>query len=266
MPNHNCCVAICKPRNKRDDVKFIKFPADSILADKWKLVVGRESGFKVTRNTRICSLHFVSGRRSYEPNSIDYIPSIFPVKTVSQIQIFTPVTENGCTVQHMPTYIHSLPSQDGPSTAQYEKMSTNKKLKLFHTQSTPADVECEPDICPANNNFILHLTSNETCMKSENSANQTELRNHEIEKIYETNTRLLNEVQRLKTQMLKISRTQFQAEKTETEIVESSNISDVYFDFEAKNYPTSSPSDITSLKAMFTFSLGEVVKSFDTIR
>jgi len=80
MPNHYCCVLTCKmsKRNAGTDVRFIKFPVDPKLLEKWRAVIGRGPDFPISQSTRICSKHFVSGRRSLNPSSEDYIPSVFP--------------------------------------------------------------------------------------------------------------------------------------------------------------------------------------------
>jgi len=65
-------------RNAGTDVRFIKFPVDPKLLEKWRAVIGRGPDFPISQSTRICSRHFVSGRRSLNPSSEDYIPSVFP--------------------------------------------------------------------------------------------------------------------------------------------------------------------------------------------
>ena len=78
MPRHYCCVPHCHSLNKRDKVSFIRFPKNEELTKQWMLAVGRGPGFNITKNTRICSKHFVTGKRSYCPELTDYVPSLFP--------------------------------------------------------------------------------------------------------------------------------------------------------------------------------------------
>ena len=76
------CVAIgCANRSsKRSKLSFYRFPA-AIKRDKWL----------PTKHSWLYSAHFVSGRKSEDPLSPDYVPSVFefiagPVKRKSKIE------------------------------------------------------------------------------------------------------------------------------------------------------------------------------------
>lgn len=79
MPKQICCVSTCKADSTEPGITLIKFPADDILAQQWKAVCGLQPDFVIKPNTRICSQHFRSGKRSLNPNSEDYIPTVFEV-------------------------------------------------------------------------------------------------------------------------------------------------------------------------------------------
>jgi len=81
MPRLSCCVSVCKgdPQTPTKDpsVTLIPFPKDGALADQWRAVSGLSPDFVIKPLTRICSKHFRSGKRSLNPDSEDYIPSVF---------------------------------------------------------------------------------------------------------------------------------------------------------------------------------------------
>ena len=83
MVKHHCCVVGCTSASAKlkklwkyphmKHVLFYPFPTKPTERSLWKRLVRREN-FEVTRHTRICSLHWISGTRSEsEPH-----PSLFP--------------------------------------------------------------------------------------------------------------------------------------------------------------------------------------------
>ena len=84
-PGGQYCSAVgCNNSGYRDGprgVKFYRYPKESSRRQKWILRVNRTepngSLWKPSTNARLCSDHFVSGKKSDEPDDPDYEPSIF---------------------------------------------------------------------------------------------------------------------------------------------------------------------------------------------
>ena len=75
----SCCAVGCANRvTKGSKVSFYRFPVDLELRRQWIAAVDRKD-WQPTEHSRICSAHFVSGRRSKDPLSPDYVPTIFPL-------------------------------------------------------------------------------------------------------------------------------------------------------------------------------------------
>ncbi|XP_067010580.2 THAP domain-containing protein 11 isoform X2 [Anabrus simplex] len=82
-----CSVVGCKNRycNTEESVKFYSFPSrphEMDLRRRWILAVNRKKVdgtlWMPSKSSRICSEHFIGGRKSQHPASPAYIPSIFP--------------------------------------------------------------------------------------------------------------------------------------------------------------------------------------------
>ncbi|XP_036374247.1 uncharacterized protein LOC118770594 [Megalops cyprinoides] len=72
------CVAVgCHQKAKPGSyVKFYTFPRDPVRRKRWISALKRE-GWTPAPHSKLCSMHFISGRRSDDPLSPDYIPSWF---------------------------------------------------------------------------------------------------------------------------------------------------------------------------------------------
>ncbi|XP_032424068.1 uncharacterized protein LOC116723350 [Xiphophorus hellerii] len=72
-----CCVAVgCCNRSDRKDLSFYRFPKDPERRTLWVQAVCRRN-WNPTDYSRICSKHFISGQKSNNPLSPDYVPSLF---------------------------------------------------------------------------------------------------------------------------------------------------------------------------------------------
>ena len=80
-----CAAVKCSNNQQRDQprgIHFYRFPVDPTRRERWLVRVNRRepSGALWTpgSSARLCSAHFVSGRKSDDPNDIDYLPAVFP--------------------------------------------------------------------------------------------------------------------------------------------------------------------------------------------
>ena len=78
----SCCAFGCTNRYyKGTKLSFYRFPADRERRSKWVAALKRED-WQPSEQSWVCSAHFVSGKKSDDPLSPDYIPSVFSfVKT-----------------------------------------------------------------------------------------------------------------------------------------------------------------------------------------
>ena len=73
----SCCAVGCKNRHSSEsDIVFYRFPVDPDRRNRWVAAIKRES-WEPTEYSFVCSVHFVSGRKSQDPLSPDFVPSIF---------------------------------------------------------------------------------------------------------------------------------------------------------------------------------------------
>lgn len=73
----SCCAVGCSRRSYRGcGVSFYRIPADANRRSLWLAAINRKS-WQPTEHSWLCSAHFVSGKKSEDPLSPDYIPSVF---------------------------------------------------------------------------------------------------------------------------------------------------------------------------------------------
>ena len=73
----SCCAVSCTNRFKKGSgIKFYRFPENEDRRLRWIAAVGRKDWLP-NEYTWLCSDHFVSGCKSNDPLSPDYIPSVF---------------------------------------------------------------------------------------------------------------------------------------------------------------------------------------------
>ena len=70
----SCCAIGCCNRYSKG--YFYRFPKGKSKSSKWIAAVRREK-WEPTEHTWLCSAHFISGKKSDDPLSPDYTPSIF---------------------------------------------------------------------------------------------------------------------------------------------------------------------------------------------
>ena len=81
MPD-SCCVPNCTTRKKAGDgISFYRIPSKELrpkLRERWLQAIPRENwSEELIKNAKICSKHFLSGKKSKDPSNPDFIPSVF---------------------------------------------------------------------------------------------------------------------------------------------------------------------------------------------
>ncbi|XP_059098036.1 uncharacterized protein LOC131892260 [Tigriopus californicus] len=86
---HYCCVVLCHHNQKRDGklgISFFRFPKNDPQRDLWLKAVRRKNSdgtpWIPNKEARICSAHFYLGKRSDDPDSPSFVPTVLPHKTV----------------------------------------------------------------------------------------------------------------------------------------------------------------------------------------
>ena len=73
----SCCAPSWENRwSKGSGLNFYRFPADPVRRARWVVAVSRKD-WEPTEYSWICSAHFVSGSKSNDKLSPDYVQSIF---------------------------------------------------------------------------------------------------------------------------------------------------------------------------------------------
>ncbi|KAM3605816.1 uncharacterized protein V6R79_005171 [Siganus canaliculatus] len=80
----SCSVIGCKNRYEKDGLHFYRIPSTKTPFDAerrrlWLDAIKRTDWpAEMLRNCRVCSAHFLSGKASMDPESPDFVPSVFP--------------------------------------------------------------------------------------------------------------------------------------------------------------------------------------------
>ena len=73
----SCCAVGCTKRSvKGCGVSFYRFPVDMDRRSRWIAAINRKN-WQPSEYSWLCSSHFISGSKSDDPLSPDYIPSQF---------------------------------------------------------------------------------------------------------------------------------------------------------------------------------------------
>ncbi|XP_051238686.1 peroxynitrite isomerase THAP4-like [Dicentrarchus labrax] len=72
-----CCAAGCNNKKGDPKISFYRLPQDEKRHHQWLAAIKR-ADWTPTANTRLCVAHFVSGVKSQNPPSPDFVPTIFP--------------------------------------------------------------------------------------------------------------------------------------------------------------------------------------------
>ena len=86
------CVAVgchnCTGRDGPRGIQFYRFPADNERRRQWIVKVNRKEPngalWVPKTGARLCSEHFFGGKKSNDPSSLSYLPTVFPTAHVRQ--------------------------------------------------------------------------------------------------------------------------------------------------------------------------------------
>ena len=74
---NSCCAIGCTNRyHEGCGLSFYRFPADRSRRNKWLAAIKRKD-WQPSDYSWVCSAHFVSGKKSDDPLSPDYVRSVF---------------------------------------------------------------------------------------------------------------------------------------------------------------------------------------------
>ncbi|XP_050418350.2 uncharacterized protein LOC126831741 [Patella vulgata] len=89
----SCSAYGCHNRQyqERSEVSFYRFPANETRRQLWinnvKTAARDEKwSWNPTRYSRLCSAHFISGKKNDSPSSLDYVPSVFVCSSKSPVK------------------------------------------------------------------------------------------------------------------------------------------------------------------------------------
>lgn len=161
MPHH-CCVPHCTSDSRQDSCKnlsFHIFPQDEERVKKWIIAIRRDigPGFKITKGTRVCSLHFTPD--AYEPTTPyrkirrlkkDSVPSVFswtqPQKSARRVlkrQQLKKPNEKQLNAESLAMEHSYAASSDFPSTSKQdcviEKNDVETKESLLNSSASSDD-------------------------------------------------------------------------------------------------------------------------------
>ena len=189
----SCCAVSCSNRSsKGSTLAFCRFPTDPERRAQWIAAVGRKN-WKPTEYTWLCGAHFISGKKSNDPLSPDYVPSVF--KHVS-----SPVRKGE---MKMAAY-------------KRRKESVKKRLGLltrttFATQCMPSDELVDSGYKRDAATITDKLTSNATTMTDPKStcdaATMTDLSSYELEELEKEHNLLRCECNSLREECTKLKET-----------------------------------------------------------
>jgi len=134
-----CCVVGCHRREGDKDITFYRFPSkNSDQKSKWLMAIKRintdGTPWFPTDSSRICSEHFITGKKSCECDSPGYIPTIFPTNhkkpaLTSDVERFNRRQKRKASLPDE-EYVHVIPTKEEFSS-QTEFCSWECTVPLF---------------------------------------------------------------------------------------------------------------------------------------
>jgi hypothetical protein len=74
----SCCAVHCTNQFKKGSgIGFYVFPMNVERKKRWLQAISRGGGWLPKDHDRLCGAHFVSGKPSHDPKSVDFVPTIF---------------------------------------------------------------------------------------------------------------------------------------------------------------------------------------------
>ena len=113
-----CAVGCFNRSSKGSTLTFCHFPVDLERRAQWIAAVGRKN-WKPTEYMWLCGAHFISGKKSNDPLSPDYVPSVFG-------------------------HVSSLVRKGEMKMTVYKRKKESLKKRLGLLTSTPTASQCMP--------------------------------------------------------------------------------------------------------------------------
>jgi len=144
-----CCVPLCYNNSKRNpNLSWYVLPKDRTLRKKWLHKISRVD-FKPSSSHRVCSAHFLGGKKTYMNN----IPTIVP-KTIKPAEKVQRKTRNstGAIRQRIPQPKHNKDIEKKPQEINLEEKveELKKELEHFKSQLSMKDRELEDTLSDMN--------------------------------------------------------------------------------------------------------------------
>ncbi|XP_044736151.1 zinc finger protein 1-like [Chrysoperla carnea] len=128
MGGKNCCVVNCKNTQRNSKCIMYSFPVAAWKLEqrkKWIQAVRRQnadgSPWIPTRNSYICSAHFIGGKKSEEHLSPNYVPTIFP-EIYQTNQVFKSSAIS-------PTVKRNIPQKQKSDLGRCSRVARNKRAE-----------------------------------------------------------------------------------------------------------------------------------------
>ena len=157
-----CCAVGCSNRFRKGcGLQFYRFPVDSDRRDRWIAAVSRRN-WQPTEYTWLCSCHFVGGRKSDDPTSPAYIPTLF---------------------QHVKS---PLMRKAERQLARYKLSTSSKKKRLQAQREKLAQIEAEKQAQREAANILLSLGETQAAAESEPCVSPLECHSHDGQSSHST--------------------------------------------------------------------------------
>lgn len=151
----NCCVPGCVADSKRHfRLKFYALPTKNYLKRKWVKLLRNKALKTDSKYTSVCSLHFKSGRKTYETN----VPTLFPWSRewTDLVQTFNSETEKWFEKQQANdhSYVKKPPRL---SLTPMSKNKTTSRRKSRNSRKTQEVIFLSPAFLIKHYIYLMHF-------------------------------------------------------------------------------------------------------------
>ncbi|XP_012990894.2 zinc finger protein 436-like [Esox lucius] len=193
-----CCAIGCKNRVGTEGVRFHRIPQDLDRRQKWLVALRRGDSWSPTKDTRLCSAHFVSGK-SDNPLSPDYVPSLFAHLTPNQTnkclynlekfeirQLMKRKRTKAQDLAGAKGGVTQTPMSKASETSPCPQQAGDKQLELFNTYLTERLMAAAVEITSAVERTVTNYQEEISRIKEENERLRRLLEFKPYEQLHET--------------------------------------------------------------------------------